>query len=86
MTLIHFFDSGSVERGRPYYCHRTRRWVPNYKLFNGWAEVTEKGHLAPSLTKQEAQADARNRGGKAVFHDTEEAARAALLGQAVAIG
>lgn len=79
MSLVHFFSCGSVERGRPIYDRRMRIYKPSYKLFDGWAEVTERGHVAPSLTRLEAKQEAKRRGMKAEFHYTEEAARAALV-------
>lgn len=65
-TPIHYFCAGDIERGADYH------WV------TGYSRITEKGHQYPLLTKREAQQDAMADGGKAVFHETKEAARAAF--------
>ena len=65
---IHYFEIGIIER----YSHKRGWWIP------GYSEVTSTGITFPWLGKRDAQHDARNRGGRAVFHATEGDARAAI--------
>lgn len=61
-----YFRAGHIERGS------------RYEWRDGYSRVTRAGICYPWLTKREAQAEARAHGTRAVFVDTEAAARALL--------
>jgi hypothetical protein len=62
----YYFRAGHVERGR------------RYEWRDAYSRVVSDGVLYPWLTKREAQSAAKSDGAKAVFHETEAAARAAM--------
>jgi hypothetical protein len=62
---IHYFRFGMIE-GRGY------AWK------EGYCQVTLNGYLVPAMGKREAQSDAKHKGGKAVFHESEHLARQAM--------
>lgn len=62
---IHFFRFGLIEcRGG---------WT------DGYCQVTKAGYLVPPMGKRAAQTDAKAKGGKAVFHESEHLARQQLI-------
>ena len=80
---LHFFNSHSVERGSPVYSRRLRNFKPSFRWYDGWAQAIMTGTVYPILTRREALTQARSECGRAVFHDTEEAARAAVLSESL---
>lgn len=66
-TIHHYFYAGQIERG-------TR-----YAWRDGYAKVTPENHVTyPWLTIREAQKQAKSEGALAMFHETQDAAYAAL--------
>lgn len=63
---LHYFHFGFIEHGA------------SYRMTEGYCEVTPTGYLVPPDTKRQAQASAKSRGAKAVFHGSEHLARQAL--------
>ena len=64
-TPIHYFRFGWIE-------------TSNYYWKEGYCQVTLTGYLVPAVGKREAQSEAKSKGGKAVFHESEHLARQAL--------
>lgn len=65
-NLRHYFRAGSVERGR------------NYEWRDGYSHVTPTGIEFPWVTMREAQSESKAMGCAAVFHETEDEARASM--------
>lgn len=71
--MRHVFWAGNVERGTG-----DKR---GYRLVRGYSEVTQSGIVYPWLTRNELLDESRSDGIKVKFHDTEIAARRALLAE-----